>query len=77
MQKMGMLSAILLLFYAGYMTGKEIEHDRMEKRIKRGFIAVGNRLYFCVSPLIGIDAHMQNATQEEVESNANYKREKP
>lgn len=66
MQTIGVLSAILLLFYAGYVTGKEIEHDRMEKRIKRGFIAIGNRLYFCFSQSIAIDAHIRNAAQEEV-----------
>lgn len=66
MQTMGVLIAILLLFYAGYVTGKEIEHDRMEKRIKRGFIAIGNRLYFCFSQSIAIDAHIRNAAQEEV-----------
>lgn len=66
MQTIGVLSAILLLFYAGYVTGKEIEHDRMEKRIKRGFIAIDNRLYFCFSQSIAIDAHIRNAAQEEV-----------
>lgn len=70
MQTMEVLSAILLLFYAGYVTGKEIEHDRMEKRIKRGFIAIGNRLYFCFSQSIAIDAHIRNATQEEREGRA-------
>jgi hypothetical protein len=67
MQTMEVLIAILLLFYAGYVTGKEIEHDRMEKRIKRGFIAIGNSLYFCFSQSIAIDAHIRNAAQEEVE----------
>ena len=49
------------------MTGKETEQDRMEKRIKRGFITIGNRLYFCFSQSISIDAHIRNAAQEEVE----------
>lgn len=66
MRTMEVLIAILLLFYAGYVTGKEIEHDRMEKRIKRGFIAIGNSLYFCFSQSIAIDAHIRNAAQEEV-----------
>ena len=66
MQTMGVLSAILLLFYVGYMTGKEIERSRFEKKIKRGFIAIGNRLYFCFSQSIAIDAHIRNAAQEEV-----------
>lgn len=67
MQTMGVLSAILLLFYAGYVTGKEIEHDRMEKRIKRGIFTMGNKLYFCTTPWIVATTHVRNATQEEVE----------
>ena len=67
MQTLGVLSAILLLFYAGYVTGKEIEHDRMEKRIKRGIFTMGNKLYFCTTPWIVATTHVRNATQEEVE----------
>ena len=67
MQTMGVLSAILLLFYAGYVTGKEIEHDRMEKRIKRGIFTMGHKLYFCTTPWIVATTHVRNATQEEVE----------
>lgn len=67
MQTMEVLSAILLLFYAGYVTGKEIERSRFEKKIKRGIFTMGNKLYFCTTPWIVATTHVRNATQEERE----------
>lgn len=63
----GFFSAMMLLFYAGYVTGKEIERRRFEKEIKRGFTIVGNKLYFCDAPFVAGTMHVRNATQEEID----------
>lgn len=64
----GLFSAMMLLFYAGYVTGKEIERNRFEKRVKRGFVEAGNMIYFCAAPNLAIITHVRDATSEEVES---------
>ena len=64
----GLFSAMMLLFYAGYVTGKELERDKFEKRVKRGFVEVGNMIYFCAAPNLAIITHVRDATSEEVES---------
>lgn len=63
----GLFSAMMLLFYAGYVAGKEIERSRFEKEIKRGFTIVENKLYFCHAPYIAATVHVRNATQEEID----------
>ena len=63
-----LFSVMLILFYAGYVAGKEIERDRFEKKVKRGFVEVGNMICFCTAPNIAIITHVRDATPEEVEA---------
>ena len=67
MYTIGFFSAMMFLFYAGYMTGKEIERSRFEKRIKRGFLTLGDKLYFCNAPYVAAITHIRDATQEEID----------
>lgn len=63
----GLFNAILILFCAGYVTGKEIERKRLEKEIKRGITIVENKLYFCHAPYIAATVHVRNATKDEID----------
>lgn len=64
---MGLFSVMLILFYAGYITGKKVERIRFEKRIKRGFLTLGDKLYFCNAPYVAAITHIRDATQEEID----------
>lgn len=64
----GLFSVMLMLFYAGYVTGKTHECERFEKRIKHGIMEVGGMVYFCTAPYMTVTTRVRNATPEEVES---------